>query len=99
MLSQLAHLSRSSKLHFALEFKSQKSTDKRKNKSLLWGEARLSLAREMGSVTPRLAATMEEAQQAGAVWLDCVKRAGGGERTKIHCVGDAAPWILEQARQ
>jgi len=78
---------------------SQKSTDKRKNKSLLWGEARLSLARDVNSVTPRLAATMGEAQQAGAVWLDCVKRAGAGAKTKIHCVGDAAPWILEQARQ
>lgn len=77
----------------------QKSCDKRKNKSLLWGEARLSLAREVGSVTPRLAATMGEAQQAGAVWLDCVKRAGGGSKTKIHCVGDGAGWIIEQARQ
>lgn len=76
----------------------EKSSDKRKNKSLLWGEARLSLAREVGVVRPRLAATMEEAQQAGAVWLDCVKRAGGGTRTKIHCVGDGAPWIIEQAR-
>jgi len=77
---------------------SQKSTDKRKNKSLLWAEARLSLARDVNSVTPRLAATMEEAQQAGAVWLDCVNRAGGTE-TKIHCVGDGAGWIIEQARQ
>jgi hypothetical protein len=42
---------------------------------------------------------MGEAQQAGAVWLDCVKRAGAGVHTKIHCVGDAAPWILEQFRQ
>lgn len=78
---------------------SQKASDKRKNKSLVWGEARLSLARDVNSVVPRLAATMEEAQQAGAVWLDCVKRAGGGAKTKIHCVGDAAPWIIEQARQ
>ena len=77
----------------------QKTTDKRKNKSILWGEARLSLARDMKSVTPRFAATMQEAQQAGAVWLDCVKRAGAGAHTKIHCVGDAAPWILEQWRQ
>ncbi|HKG23681.1 MAG TPA: ISKra4 family transposase [Blastocatellia bacterium] len=78
---------------------SLEASDKRKNKSLLWGEARLSLARDVNSVTPRLAATMEEAQQAGAVWLDCVKRAGGGAKTKIHCVGDGAPWIIEQARQ
>lgn len=77
----------------------ENATDKRKSKSLLWGEARLCLAREVGSATPRLAATMAEAQQAGAVWLDCLKRAGGGSKTKIHCVGDGAPWIIEQARQ
>jgi hypothetical protein len=78
---------------------SPKSKDKRKNKSLLWGEARLTLARDVKSVEPRFAATMKEAQQAGAVWVDCVKRAGAGAKTKIHCVGDAAPWILEQWRQ
>ena len=78
---------------------SKEASDKRKNKSLLWGEARLSLARNPKSVVPRLAATMEGAQLAGAVWLDCVKRAGAGTKTKIHCVGEAAPWILEQARQ
>lgn len=78
---------------------SPKASDKRKEKSLLWGEARLSLARDANSIEPRFAATMEEAQQAGAVWLDCVKRAGAGAKTKIHCVGDAAPWILEQWRR
>jgi hypothetical protein len=78
---------------------SPKSTDKRKNKSLLWGEARLTLARDVKTVEPRFAASMQEAQQAGAVWLDCVKRAGAGAKTRIHCVGDAAPWILEQFRQ
>jgi hypothetical protein len=77
---------------------SQKSPDQRKNKSLLWGEARLSVARRPDSVTPRFAATMAEAQEAGAVWLDCVKRAGGGTKTMIHCVGDGAAWIVEQAR-
>jgi hypothetical protein len=75
------------------------ATDKRKAKTLRWGEARLSLAREVGSVTPHFAATMEAAQSAGAVWLDCVKRAGAGAKTQIHCVGDGAAWIIEQARQ
>ena len=77
----------------------EKARDKRKHKSLFWGEARLSLARDVGTLTPRVAATMEDAEQAGAVWLDCVKRAGAGVKTKIHCVGDAAPWIIEQARE
>jgi hypothetical protein len=78
---------------------SPKSKDKRKNKRLLWGEARLSIAREVGAVRPRFAATLAEAQEAGAVWLDCVKRAGAGSRTRIHCVGDGAAWIIEQAVQ
>jgi len=78
---------------------SQKAADRRKQKRLFWGEARLSLAREVGAVTPRFAATMAEAQQAGAVWLDCVKRAGAGVQTQIHCVGDGAAWIIEQAAQ
>ena len=78
---------------------SPKAADKRKPKRLFWSEARLSLAREVGSVTPRFAATMAEAQQAGAVWLDCVKRAGAGTQTQIHCVGDGAAWIIEQAEQ
>ena len=75
------------------------ASDRRKNKCLSWGEARLAFARASHSLTPRLAATMREAQEAGAVWLDCVKRAGGGTQTKIHCVGDGAPWIIEQARR
>jgi hypothetical protein len=78
---------------------SETARDRRKQKRLLWGEARLSLARGVGSVTPRFAATMAEAEQAGAVWLDCVKRAGAGIKTQIHCVGDAAAWLIEQAQQ
>jgi Uncharacterised protein family (UPF0236) len=78
---------------------SEKAADRRKGKRLFWGEARLSLAREVGSVTPRFAATMAKAYEAGAVWLDCVKRAGAGAQTRIHGVGDGAAWIIEQAQQ
>jgi len=68
-------------------------------RQLRWEEARLCLAHEPGSVTPRFGATLGAAAEAGAVWLDCVKRAGGGRQTRLHCVGDAAAWILEQAAQ
>lgn len=74
------------------------AADKRKNKRLYWEEARLCLARELGSVEPRFGATLGEAQEAGEVWVDCVKRAGAGEATRIHCLGDGAKWIIEQAR-
>lgn len=78
---------------------SETAVDRRKQKRLLWGEARLSLAREGGAVTPRFAATMAAAEQAGAVWLDCVKRAGAGAPRQIHGVGDGAAWLIEPARQ
>jgi hypothetical protein len=31
--------------------------------------------------------------------LDCVIKAGGGNQTAIHCVGDGAGWIVRQVEQ
>ena len=73
--------------------------DRPRQKSLQWREARLCLAREPESVTPRFGASVGEAEEAGAVWLDCVKRAGAGTQTRLPCVGDGAAWIAEQAAQ
>lgn len=78
---------------------SSRAGDRRKGRPLLWEEARLCMAREAGSVTPRFGAMLEDAEQAGAVWVDCVKRAGAGTATRIHGVGDGAAWIIAQARQ
>jgi hypothetical protein len=50
-------------------------------------------------VTPRFGATLGAAPEAGLVWSDCVKRAGAGSQTRLHCVGDGAKWIIEQAQE
>lgn len=73
--------------------------DRRQQKRLHWREARLCLARAPESIAPRFGASVGEAEEAGAVWLDCVKRAGGGALTHLHCVADGAAWIAEQAAQ
>ena len=42
---------------------------------------------------------MGNAEQAGAVWLDCVIGAGAGSPTPLHCVGDGALWSAAQSAE
>jgi hypothetical protein len=70
--------------------------DGRKRRHLSWHEARLSLAHAQGSVTPTFNATMGGPQEAGDQLLDCAILAGCGSRSKVHGVGDGAPWIADQ---
>lgn len=72
------------------------NSDQRKNKNHEWKEARLALARPKGSVDSVYAATLGSIDDAGAKLETVVKASGDGEKTKIHCVGDGAPWIAEQ---
>ena len=73
--------------------------DGRKRRQLSWREARLSLARSADKVSGRYAATLGGPAQAGAQFVDCVIRAGGGRATKLHCVGDGAKWIANQIKE
>jgi hypothetical protein len=73
--------------------------DRRLGRRLHWQEARLCLAREPEKVTPRYGACLGEFEEAGAIWLDCVIRAGAGARTHLHGVGDGALWIAAQAKE
>ena len=59
----------------------------------------LCLARETEQVTARYGACLDQAEQAGAVWLDCVIRAGAGAQTPLHCLGDGALWIAAQSEK
>lgn len=73
------------------------SSDSRKRRTLGWLEARLSFAHAHGAVTPIFNATLEKGpDNTGDQLLDCVIRAGGGENSKIHGVGDGASWIASQ---
>jgi hypothetical protein len=71
-------------------------TDRRKTRQVSWKEARLALAHAPGSVTPILGARLGSAEEAGERLSVCALEAGAGSQTKIHGVGDGAPWIIEQ---
>ena len=73
--------------------------DKRKHRQLEWREARLSVARDPRSVTAHYRATMGDAEQAGWELVECVVEAGGGSSTRLHAVGDGAPWIVNQIQK
>jgi hypothetical protein len=70
--------------------------DRRKTRQLSWTEARLCLVRAPGSVTPRFGATMGSVEAAGDRLWECAVAAGAGRQTRIHGLGDGAPWITDQ---
>jgi hypothetical protein len=71
--------------------------DKRKGKTLLWREAKISLAHPKGGKTPVYAGTIEGGvETAGRQLFECVVRAGFGANSHVHVVGDGAPWIVGQ---
>ncbi len=70
--------------------------DKRKPKTWHWQEARLALAHEQGSTTPKFAATFGgSVDDAGQALRNCAVAAGFGTPTQLHSVGDGAIWIAE----
>ena len=70
--------------------------DRRKTRQVRWQEARLSLAHAHGSVTPRFAATCGAPDAVGEQLRDCARRVGFGPTSRVHSVGDGAPWIANQ---
>lgn len=73
--------------------------DRRKLRQVGWREARLSLARRPDRVTATYRATMGGVDEAGKQLKACFVEAGGGRQTRLHCVGDAAAWIINQVEQ
>jgi hypothetical protein len=79
---------------------SLEAKDKRKAKTLSWREAKLSLAHALGSRTPVYAGSIEGGvEEAGRQLLSCAVRAGFGANSRVHAVGDGAPWILGQIEE
>jgi hypothetical protein len=79
--------------------KKNRAIDRRKLRQVGWREARLSLARRPESVTARYRATMGGVDEAGKQLKACFVEAGGGDCSQLHCVGDAAGWIINQVEQ
>ena len=79
---------------------SSEETDKRKGKTLCWREAKLSLAHAQGGCTPVYAGAIEGGvEEAGRQLLSCAVRAGFGTNSRVHAVGDGAPWIVGQIEE
>src|SRR6201984_430285 len=74
--------------------------DKRKGKTLSWREAKISLAHAKGNTTPVYAGAIEcGAEPAVRQLLECAVRAGFGANSRVHAVGDGAPWIVGQVEE
>ncbi len=74
--------------------------DKRKGKTLSWKEAKISLAHAKGSRTPVYGGGIEGGVEvAGRRLFDCAVRAGFGVDSRVHAVGDGAPWIVGQIEE
>jgi hypothetical protein len=70
--------------------------DKRKHRTLQWKEARLSLVRRPDEVEPTFDVTLGDVATTGAALKRLAEAAGLKPRTRVHGVGDGAPWIAEQ---
>lgn len=71
-------------------------SDKRKRRTLQWKEARLSLVRRPDQAEPTFAVTLGDATATGNALKRLALAAGLDRRTRVHGVGDGAPWIAEQ---
>lgn len=72
------------------------SLDRRTTRQVYWREARLCLARGEGKAGAVYGVTLAGPHVAGELWREVAVRAGLGSSTRVHGVGDGAPWIAEQ---
>jgi hypothetical protein len=70
--------------------------DRRRGKTLRWQEARLAVARAADRAAARYGATLDAALGAGLLWQQTARGAGLTPASRVHGVGDGAPWIAEQ---
>jgi Uncharacterised protein family (UPF0236) len=73
--------------------------DRRKHRTVSWQETRVVAAQAWGETTTHYDATLGEVAEAGARWSRTAEAAGWGTNTRIHVVGDGAPWLATQARE
>jgi hypothetical protein len=70
--------------------------DRRRHKTLSWKEVRLCAAQAAGRVQAHYAATLGSVLEAGLAWEQVAQRAGLTAASRVHGVGDGAPWIADQ---
>jgi Uncharacterised protein family (UPF0236) len=70
--------------------------DKRKRRNLLWKEFRLATIQIFGEINWTYAVAHGPAEALGDRLAKIAGRSGFGNGTKVHCLGDGAPWVQEQ---
>ncbi len=73
--------------------------DKRRARAIDWRELKACLARDQNSRSPLFGATLASVQVAGLLWRQTAEQAGLTGQSRVHAVGDGAPWIVAQARE
>jgi hypothetical protein len=74
----------------------EETSDRRKNRTVAWKEARLCLAHPQGSCSPVFGGTRGTPRQIGSHLLHLAIEAGLNQSGKVHVVGDGASWIIKQ---
>lgn len=75
----------------------ENAEDQRKTRKVLWKEARLCFSRDIKKIKAVFRATLKSVEVVGDLWFSTALAAGMGGKTQIHCIGDGAAWIQEQA--
>lgn len=73
-----------------------KKRDRRTCRTLAWKEARLCLVRRSESVSPVFAVTLDSPDEAGRQLGQLAEKSGLKPSSRVHGLGDGAPWIAEQ---
>jgi hypothetical protein len=79
-----------------VEVDEEAAGDRRKGRKVGWKEARLALVYAEGTVQPVFGVTTGSPDQVGEQMAACAERVGLGPHTRVHGVGDGAPWIADQ---
>ena len=70
--------------------------DRRKTRKVFWKEGKLSLTRRSDEINPVFAVTLGDAVAAGADLMRLAIATGFDKRSRVHGLGDGAPWIQDQ---
>ena len=73
--------------------------DLRKTRRLSWKEAKLSLVKRSDEVDPVFAITLEDVTTAGTLLKQLAVATGLNGKSRVHALGDGAPWIVEQVER
>ena len=73
--------------------------DLRKTRQLSWKEAKLSLVKRSDEIAPVFAVTLADVTTAGSLLKQLAVATGLNGKSRVHALGDGAPWIAEQVER